>query len=138
MARGGRPRAAEVRDAVRALWWPTITKHRRLLDAVDRALPDEVIAGDQCQPVYGGNQFYAPTRPRSWFNASTGYGTLGYALPAAIGAKLARPDRPVVALIGDGGLLFTGRGARVGGRSAGPDRGAALEQSGGMARSRPT
>ena len=107
VARGGRPRAAEIRDAVRALWWPAIAKHRRLLDAVDRALPDAVIAGDQCQPVYGGNQFYAPTRPRSWFNASTGYGTLGYALPAAIGAKLARPDRPVVALIGDGGLLFT-------------------------------
>ena len=35
-------------------------------------------------------------QPRSWFNSSTGYGTLGYALPAAIGAKLARPERPVV------------------------------------------
>ena len=63
--------------------------------------------GDQTQPVYGGNQFYAPARPRSWFNSSTGYGTLGYGLPAAIGAKLATPDRPVLALIGDGGLQFT-------------------------------
>jgi thiamine pyrophosphate-dependent acetolactate synthase large subunit-like protein len=36
-----------------------------------------------------------------------GYGTLGYALPAAVGAKLGAPERPVVALIGDGGLLYT-------------------------------
>jgi 5-guanidino-2-oxopentanoate decarboxylase len=36
-----------------------------------------------------------------------GYGTLGFALPAAIGAKFAQPERPAVALAGDGGLLFT-------------------------------
>ena len=74
---------------------------------VQAALPDAVIVGDQTEPVYAGNQFYAPERPRSWFNSSTGYGTLGYALPAAVGAKLAAPDRAVVALIGDGGLQFT-------------------------------
>ena len=34
-------------------------------------------------------------------------GTLGYSLPAAIGAKLACPDRPVVSINGDGGFLFT-------------------------------
>ena len=45
--------------------------------------------------------------PRSFFNSTTGYGTLGYGLPAAIGAKLAAPNRPVVALMGDGGLQFT-------------------------------
>ncbi|HEX2527010.1 MAG TPA: 5-guanidino-2-oxopentanoate decarboxylase [Geminicoccus sp.] len=107
IAKGGRIRAGAVREAVQALWWPSIQGHRRVLDAVDRALPDAIIAGDQTQPVYGGNQFHAPARPRSWFNASTGYGTLGYALPAAMGAKLAAPDRPVVALIGDGGFQFT-------------------------------
>ena len=32
---------------------------------------------------------------------------MGYGLPAALGAKLARPDRPVIALIGDGGIQFT-------------------------------
>ena len=37
----------------------------------------------------------------------SGFGTLGYALPAAIGAKVARPDVPVVCIIGDGGLQFT-------------------------------
>ncbi|NWN64679.1 thiamine pyrophosphate-dependent enzyme, partial [Pseudomonas allii] len=46
--------------------------------------------------------------PRRWFNSSTGYGTLGYALPAAIGAWLGRGDgQPVVCLIGDGGLQFS-------------------------------
>ena len=103
----GAARAAALREAVRSLWWSSVAVHQRLLGAVQAALPNAVIAGDQTQPVYAGNQFYAPEQPRSWFNSSTGYGTLGYALPAAIGAKLAAPDRPVVALIGDGGLQFT-------------------------------
>ena len=103
----GAGRAAGIRAAVRKLWWPAIAVHERVLDVVVRALGEPIIVGDQTQPVYGGNQFFAPSRPRSWFNSSTGYGTLGYALPAAIGAKLAAPERPVVALIGDGGLQFT-------------------------------
>jgi acetolactate synthase I/II/III large subunit len=103
----GAQRAAEIRAAVRKLWWPAVAVHERVLDVVQRALGDPIIVGDQTQPVYGGNQFFEPSRPRSWFNSSTGYGTLGYALPAAIGAKLAAPERPVVALIGDGGLQFT-------------------------------
>jgi acetolactate synthase-1/2/3 large subunit len=37
-----------------------------------------------------------------------GFGTLGFAIPEAIGAKLAYPDRAVVAIVGDGGFLFTG------------------------------
>ena len=37
-----------------------------------------------------------------------GFGTLGFALPEAIGAKLAKPDSPVVAICGDGAFLFTG------------------------------
>jgi acetolactate synthase-1/2/3 large subunit len=57
--------------------------------------------------VYGGNLFYDAAGPRRYFNSSTGYGTLGYGLPAAFGARLALPDTPVVSLIGDGGLQFT-------------------------------
>jgi thiamine pyrophosphate-dependent acetolactate synthase large subunit-like protein len=41
-----------------------------------------------------------------WFHPS-GYGALGYALPAAIGAKIAQPQRAVVALAGDFGVQFT-------------------------------
>jgi len=74
---------------------------------VQEALPDVILVGDSTQPVYSANLFYQAEEPRSYFNSSTGYGTLGYALPAAIGAKLAMPGRPVVALVGDGGLQFT-------------------------------
>jgi acetolactate synthase-1/2/3 large subunit len=81
--------------------------HQRFLAAVQQALPGVIVAGDSTQPVYSCNLTYQPERPRSYFNSSTGYGTLGYALPAALGAKLAERERPVVALIGDGGLQFT-------------------------------
>ena len=37
-----------------------------------------------------------------------GYGTLGFAIPEALGAKVACPDRPVIAIAGDGAFLFTG------------------------------
>jgi hypothetical protein len=51
--------------------------------------------------------YFAAAQPGSWFNSAMGYGTLGYALPASLGASLAAPDRPVVCLIGDGGLHYT-------------------------------
>lgn len=79
-----------------------------ILSAVTSALPGCVIVGDSTQVVYSGN-FLLPADglPGGWFNAATGYGTLGYAPPAAIGAALARPDAPVVCLVGDGGLQFS-------------------------------
>ena len=78
-----------------------------LLDQVREAMPDAVIVGDSTEPVYAGCIYFAAPRPRSWFCSATGYGTLGYALPAAIGAQLAAPDRPVVCVAGDGGFQFT-------------------------------
>ena len=81
--------------------------HGRLLDRIAADHPDVILVGDSTQPVYGGNLTYDAGQPRCYFNSSTGYGSLGYGLPAAIGARLARPDRPVVAIVGDGGLLFT-------------------------------
>ena len=80
--------------------------HQRFMAAVQEALPGVILVGDSTQPVYSANMFYRAEQPRSYFNSSTGYGTLGYALPAALGAKLARTGRPVVALMGDGGLQF--------------------------------
>ena len=80
---------------------------KRLIDTIVHALPGVIIAGDSTSPVYAGNFLHDAPAPRSWFNSSTGYGTLGYGLPAAIGAKLAARERPVVCLIGDGGLQFT-------------------------------
>jgi acetolactate synthase-1/2/3 large subunit len=63
--------------------------------------------GDSTEPVYAGNLFFEPDAAGGWFNSAMGFGTLGYALPAAIACALADPSRPVVALAGDGGLQFT-------------------------------
>jgi acetolactate synthase-1/2/3 large subunit len=57
--------------------------------------------------VYAGNLGFAAATAGSWFNSATGYGTLGYALPASTGAGLAAPGRPIVCLVGDGGLQFS-------------------------------
>ena len=85
---------------------PRFQRHHRVLEALREALPDAIIVGDSTEPVYFGHTHFYANRPRSWFCSSTGYGTLGYALPAAIGAKVARPEAPVVALTGDGGLMY--------------------------------
>ena len=98
---------AALREAADALAPENYRKHGRLLQLVADTLPGAVIVGDSTQPVYGGNLFYEAAGPRRYFNSSTGYGTLGYGLPAAFGAKLALKDTPVVSLIGDGGLQFT-------------------------------
>jgi len=49
---------------------------------------------------------YKVLRPRTWIT-STGLGTMGFGLPAAVGAKVARPDVPVVDLDGDGSFVMT-------------------------------
>jgi acetolactate synthase I/II/III large subunit len=105
--RNGAARAGELRACVDAVLWPACATHRGLMAAVMAALPGAIVAGDQTEPVYAANQFHQSTQPRSFFNSSTGYGTLGYGLPAAFGAKLGAPDRPAVCLIGDGGLQFS-------------------------------
>jgi acetolactate synthase I/II/III large subunit len=52
------------------------------------------------------SQHYKFTRPRQWIN-SGGLGTMGFAVPAALGAKVARPDQQVVAVDGDGCFQMT-------------------------------
>ncbi len=98
---------AAVRARLEADWPAAWRGQRRTLETLQEALPDAIVVGDSTQPVYSGNHLFEPAAPHSWFNSATGYGTLGYALPAAVGAKLAEPTRPVVALVGDGGLQFT-------------------------------
>ena len=65
-----------------------------------------VISADMTQLGYTGNYALASRAVRSWLHP-TGYGTLGYALPAAIGAKIGAPQRPGLVLVGDGGFLYT-------------------------------
>jgi 5-guanidino-2-oxopentanoate decarboxylase len=77
------------------------------LRAIRAALPrDGAVFTDMTQIAYFGNYAYPVDEPRQWFHPS-GYGTLGFALPAAIGAKIGSPGRAVLALAGDFGLQFT-------------------------------
>lgn len=72
------------------------------------ALPETtIVAGDSAQVSYFGTAHFWPMGRAGQFLYPTGYATLGYGLPSAIGAKLACADVPVVALVGDGGFLFT-------------------------------
>ena len=80
---------------------------RRAIKALREALPDDAaVFSDMTQIAYLGNYAFAANMPGTWFHPS-GFGTLGYALPAALGAKIAAPDRAIVALAGDFGLQFT-------------------------------
>ena len=108
--RGWRSAAGEARGARLAVEAQIGTHSRPALGAV-RALraavpADGVVFSDMTQIAYTGNYAFAADRPGSWFHPS-GYGTLGFALPAAIGAKVAQPERAVVALAGDFGVQFT-------------------------------
>jgi thiamine pyrophosphate-dependent acetolactate synthase large subunit-like protein len=79
-----------------------------IVDALASALPrDAVMAGDSAMVCYYGALANLPAYAPASFLHPTGFGTLGYGLPAAIGAKVGNPDRPVVALVGDGGVMFT-------------------------------
>ena len=62
-----------------------------MVEAIRTALPGAIIVGDSTQPIYAANLFYNHDRPGGWFNAATGYGALGFAPGAAVGAALAVP-----------------------------------------------
>jgi len=57
--------------------------------------------------TYFGTVHFFPVPSKNSFLYMPRVATLGYALPAAIGAKVARPDAPVIALLGDGALMFS-------------------------------
>ena len=67
---------------------------------------DETLIADMTTPAYIAISEYETYDSRSFFHP-IGFGTLGYSLPAAIGAKLAKPKKNLIALIGDGGFQFT-------------------------------
>jgi acetolactate synthase-1/2/3 large subunit len=73
----------------------------------------EKLADDAIMTVDDGNhtflaaELYEVRRPRT-FVSPTDFNSMGYAVPAAIGAKLANPGRQVVSIVGDGAFLMTG------------------------------
>ncbi len=80
----------------------------KFFDALRSRLPDDaiVVADDgnhtflvaELMPIHGPRGFFSPTD----------FNSMGYCIPAVIGAKLARPDRVVVGIVGDGAVRMTG------------------------------
>ncbi|GAA3707739.1 5-guanidino-2-oxopentanoate decarboxylase [Zhihengliuella alba] len=94
---------AQLREEARAL----SPQFAALAEEVARAVPPEtIIGGDSSQATYLGTASFVPQdRPHSLLYTPA-YATLGYGLPASIGARIAAPDRPVVCVVGDGALMF--------------------------------
>lgn len=113
------PDAPEIREKIR------IGHARVIQDRLDAPSPDRVTPAmlfDRLARTFGTDTIYTTDSGNGTFLAMeclkldrpgqllapVDYSCMGYAVPAAIGAKLARPDVPVIALPGDGALLMTG------------------------------
>ena len=80
--------------------------HYGLINAVAACVDDSaIISTDVGQHQMWTAQAYPLNRPRQWLT-SGGLGTMGFGLPAAIGAALANPDRKVICFSGDGSLMM--------------------------------
>jgi acetolactate synthase-1/2/3 large subunit len=99
-----RGRLAAVRSDPGPRWTPAIAE---LLGTLRAALPeDAIIVNDQTGLTYWAEWRLPVYAPRT-FLYPVGSATLGYAVPAAIGASFARPRTPVIAIAGDGGFMFS-------------------------------
>ena len=99
--------AAAIRAKIETSFSPAVQVLQRAIVAIQAALPaDAIVFSDMTQIAYHGNYAFRADEPGLWFHPS-GYGTLGFALPAAIGGKIAMPKRAQIALVGDYGLQFT-------------------------------
>jgi acetolactate synthase-1/2/3 large subunit len=78
-----------------------------LFEALQRRFPGAVYTSDSGNGTFLAMEHLRLDGPRR-FLAPTDYSCMGYCLPAALGAKLAHPERPVIGLAGDGALLMTG------------------------------
>jgi len=107
---------AEALDGPRAPWVDLPALRRFALEALGREFPaelrfldavpgDATVFADMCIPGYWLAGFWPAPAPRR-LAYPMGWGTLGFAFPAALGAAAAHPEAPVVAVSGDGGFLF--------------------------------
>lgn len=82
-------------------------QHARVWRMLRSAIPaDTLVMGDASQLVYTGSFAMPMEAERCWYYSGS-YCSLGVALPMAIGAKIGMPHRPVMAVAGDGGVMFT-------------------------------
>src|SRR5262245_52597513 len=116
--------ADEKRSAARRAWWKTIRdwkaehpleavksdseiKPQHLMAEIDRLSAGEaIVTSDVGQHQMWAAQLIRFNEPRLWIN-SGGLGSMGFGLPAAIGAQFARPDKLVFSIVGDGGFQMS-------------------------------
>jgi len=94
----------QLRDALAAL--DTQEPNHSILTSLRAGTPEDaiVIAG-MTQIGYYSRPFWPVYRPRTYLTSSYS-GNLGFEVPTALGAKVARPERPVIAITGDGGFMY--------------------------------
>jgi len=87
--------------------WPSPNQRGRIgprqaLAALARAMPKNAMVSTDIGNVCSVANSYLPFESSPSFLAAMSFGNCGYAYPAAIGAKVGRPDRPAIAYVGDG------------------------------------
>ncbi len=86
---------------------PLEQQHQHLLNILRQSLKeDTVVVSDMTQLAYSATHLLPIHKPKCWLHPA-GYGSLGFALPVAIGAKFAQPKRDIIAIIGDAGFQYT-------------------------------
>src|SRR5436190_18331639 len=118
------PAPTEQHSAARRAWWNTIRawkeehpydrctseteiKPQHLMCEIDRLSAGEaIVTSDVGQHQMWAAQLIRFNEPRLWIN-SGGLGSMGFGLPAAIGAQFARPDKLVFSICGDGGFQMS-------------------------------
>ena len=99
--------ATAIKHAIKDSEEPSRKVMRNVLAELRGALPeDAVLVTDMTTLAYAGNELFPVPNPRQWMHPN-GFGTLGYALPAAIGARFGVEGKPVVAIAGDYGFQYT-------------------------------
>ncbi len=93
----------QMRDAAREL----SPAFAALAEEIAAAVPPRtIIGGDSSQATYLGTASFVPQEQPHSLLYTPAYATLGYGLPASIGARVGAPGRPVVCVVGDGALMF--------------------------------
>ena len=84
----------------------TMEPNASIIKSLRAGAPENtILVAGMTQIGYYSRPFWPVYEPRTYLSSSYS-GNLGYAYPVALGAKVARPDRPVVSVSGDGGFLF--------------------------------
>ena len=77
-----------------------------VLEMINGTIPEDAfIAWDATQFGFYARTHYQVNHPKTFMDSGYSY-NLGWAFPAALGAKVAEPDRPVFCMVGDGGFMF--------------------------------